>query len=601
MNAYLNYLLEASIGLTLFLLVYQLLLRKETSFRFNRIFLLIAIVASVTFPLFDLNTEDSPVPSLNFSVDTATYETSSLSIDESVPETVQPLSTWEILAILYAIGLGVFLIVFIIRLSGMLKALKRSSKYDFNNHHIVELKSQDSPFSFFNYIFIGNTPPLSEKEKQQIIAHESIHARLYHSVDIVLLNILGIIFWFNPLIRMYKKIFVQLHEFEADARAVETHDVDEYCSLLARVALHSADYKLANHFSNSLTLKRIEMMRTLKHKIKYWKVAVVAAFIPVLFFVTACQDQVGNTEAVSSTSKYPDNVQEAIDRLVASNPDADFIVVPPTGPNPKDFEGEHAKHLSYINGDPIIESEAMLSVQVGKDEKGNAINYMIFIYNAGKNALPTEDQWKTAAQVWDESVKEEPVFQAVEQSAEFPNGLKGLQSFLKTNLRYPASSKRDGIEGTVYILFTVKKDGSLSDFELKQGVNSELDQEALRVMKLMPHWKAALQNGKPVNSRFVLPVIYKLKGEPTSSLGIQEVTVPFQVEYSKKLSGNDLIVSGTVTDNENNPLPGANVIVVGGTKGTSTDSEGKFTLTVPAQTKKLEVSFKGFNSSILKL
>src|SRR5688572_14752648 len=100
MNAYLNYLLEASIGLCMFLLVYQLLLRKETNFRLNRIFLLIAILASVTFPLIKLTTIASPVPSLNFSIHEPEQLTPTPS--ELISTGVQPsLDTWQIIAYLY--------------------------------------------------------------------------------------------------------------------------------------------------------------------------------------------------------------------------------------------------------------------------------------------------------------------------------------------------------------------------------------------------------------------------------------------------------------------------------------------------------------------
>jgi TonB family protein len=414
---------------------------------------------------------------------------------------------------------------------------------------------------------------------------------------------LGIVFWFNPVIRIYKKIFVQLHEFEADARAAEKHDVDEYCSLLAKVALHSANYKLANHFSNSLTLKRIEMMRTLKQKIKSWKVIAVAMVIPVVFFVVSCQDQANESNA------YPIKVQQAIDRLIASNPSADFIVVSPDGPNLKDFEGEHAKHLSYIDGQAVIESRSMLIIEIGKDENGNPINYAIYEYSAKKRSdLPSEDAWKTAGEVWEETLTRkdqsqldgEPIFMAVEMSAEFPNGINAMNNFIKSNVRYPEGAKRIGLSGRVYIQFTVNKNGSLSDFTFIKGISKELDEEALRVMKLMPDWKPAMQNGKPVNSRFVLLIPFGSENSIPSE-GIQEVTSSLQVEYSKKISGDKILVSGTVTDSNGNPLPGANVIIIGGSTGTSTDTEGNFKLTVPSNTKKLEVSFKGFSSTALQL
>src|SRR5688572_13794159 len=139
MNACLNYLLEASIGLCLFLLVYLIFLRKETSFRLNRIFLLVAIIASVTFPLFRFNTADSPVPSLNFSVEPAIAEELVYTEGPTLAESYSTLTTWEILAIFYASGLLVFFAVFIIRLSGMLKALRQAAAYTYNNHRIVEL------------------------------------------------------------------------------------------------------------------------------------------------------------------------------------------------------------------------------------------------------------------------------------------------------------------------------------------------------------------------------------------------------------------------------------------------------------------------------
>lgn len=513
MNAYLNYLLEASIGLCLFLLAYQILLRKETSFRFNRIFLLIGLGASVIFPLIKINPTNSPIPSLNLSVEPVVTEDHLVYSNEVIPP--NSWTTWEIATLIYGIGLALFLLVFTFRLFKMFITLRKSSHYNLQNHHIVELKDTSSPFSFFNYIFIGNTPPLTDREKQQIIDHERIHAKLFHSVDIVLLNILGIVFWFNPVIRIYKKIFVQLHEFEADARAVETHDVNEYCNLLARVALHSADYRLANHFSNSLTVKRIEMMRTIKQKIKNWKMIAVAAFFPALFFAVSCQDQVESPAAVAEAG-YPKSVQQAIDRLKAANPDVEFIVVPPTGPDLKDFEGKHAKHLSYIDGQAVIECEAALSIDAGKDENGNVIRYTIFTYNLARNkALPTQDQWKTASDVYEETIGRdksslidgEPIFLTAEQSAAPKEGIKTFLKNLKAKVRYPEEAKRLGLKGKVFIKFVIKKDGTATNFEIIKGISKELDLEALRVLKAeIKGWNPATQNGKIVHSQFVLPV-----------------------------------------------------------------------------------------------
>ncbi len=85
---------------------------------------------------------------------------------------------------------------------------------------ILESEETAPIFSFFNFIVIGQAKSLSPEEKRNVIQHETIHVRQLHSLDILLINVLGIFFWFNPLLSFYKKIFVQLHEFEADARVV---------------------------------------------------------------------------------------------------------------------------------------------------------------------------------------------------------------------------------------------------------------------------------------------------------------------------------------------------------------------------------------------
>src|SRR5690606_30892055 len=185
------------------------------------------------------------------------------------------LSGWNLIVTTYVIGVIVFLSLFLYQLIKLAYLINTSKTKNINALSIIESNENKPSFSFFSFIYIGQSNTLSIKEKEQIIAHESIHATQLHSFDILLLNIAGIFFWFNPLIRIYKTIFIQLHEFEADARAVKTNEINEYCSLLAKVALLSADIRIANYFNNSLTLKRIEMIRKIKMKLNRWKIITV--------------------------------------------------------------------------------------------------------------------------------------------------------------------------------------------------------------------------------------------------------------------------------------------------------------------------------------
>lgn len=239
----------------------------------------------------------------------------------------------------------------------------------------------------------------------------------------------------------------------------------------------------------------------------------VAAFVPVLFFVVSCQDQVETTAAVADAS-YPKSVQQAIDRLKATNPNADFIVVPPSGPNLKDFEGKHADQITIVDGEYAFEAVSIMVIKTGEDAKGNPINYIILEYSAKKYQLPTEDEWKRASEVWEEkldnSIDGEPIFTAVEKMPQAPGGITSLQTRLKNRIQFPTAAKQAGVEGRVFIKFVVKKDGSLTNFEIVKGINREIDQEALRVLKLEKNWKPGMQGGKVVNSQFVIPIEFRI-------------------------------------------------------------------------------------------
>jgi TonB family protein len=271
MNPMIRYLVEANLSVGFFLLLYRILLKGETDYRFKRVYLLAALAVSATLPFLRL-----PLPPL-FAFDQAaeTHWLPEIRISALTSGAAAQLdSSWIYRG--YVLGAAFFGAAFVIRLVKMMATLYRSPCRKQGRAWVVELKGEGEVFSFFKFIFIGKSMLLSEYEKKQIIAHEQIHMENYHSLDILFVNILGIFFWFNPLIKTYRNVFVQLHEFEADARSVEPHEVDSYCRLLAKAALKSSGYPLANHFTNSLTLKRIEMMKTVQTKIAKWKIGAIA-------------------------------------------------------------------------------------------------------------------------------------------------------------------------------------------------------------------------------------------------------------------------------------------------------------------------------------
>jgi periplasmic protein TonB len=101
-------------------------------------------------------------------------------------------------------------------------------------------------------------------------------------------------------------------------------------------------------------------------------------------------------------------------------------------------------------------------------------------------------------------------FVIVEQSPEFANGVKAMYQFLSDNMKYPAVARENNIEGTVYVGFVVGKDGTIRDVKVKRGIAGGCNEEAIRVVELMPKWNPGKQNGRPVSVAYTIPIKFKL-------------------------------------------------------------------------------------------
>lgn len=570
MREIINYMLEANLGLLLFLISYKVLLSRETNFRLMRFFMLTAIFVSVLFPLIHLNNApSSPLPSVS-SVVPAHWLPEIVITAESEAQVTTSTNTaynfWQIAAWIYASGAILFLIWLIFQFTSLLKTIRRASGYTIDNYKIIESPDDKPTFSFFHLIYIGRAHELSDQEKQQIIRHEAVHAAQWHSLDILIVTFLKIVFWFNPFINSYKKIFIQLHEFEADARAVENSDMNKYCSLLARVALQSVHFPIANHFNQSLTLKRISMMRTIKKKIHPWKMAALAAIIPFSFFIVACQDQLNELaqSTVSQTGDYPLVVKADMDEYMKKFPDA---------------------KLTYMDGVPD-EVDKLISTPQVQDKVVNT-------YNINKDGVVKKGVLLSNVTQYAENLKtEEKVFMIVEKQPEYPGGYDALKKFIHENLKYPKSSVDAGNSGTVYVSFIINADGGVTDATVLRGIDPAADAEALRVIKMSPAWIPGTQNGKAVRVRFNIPIrfdVNEAKPEMISSNNFK-----MKVSFTKTSANGKTFVEGRVISEDEKSLAGTNIVIKGTTKGTTTDANGNFRIEAPSEDGQLVFSHIGY-------
>ncbi|HYF69393.1 MAG TPA: M56 family metallopeptidase [Ohtaekwangia sp.] len=499
MTSYLNYLIEANAGLCFFALACALLLKRDTDFKVKRMLFLAGVMASVIFPMFHIKTNHIALPALSDVIPVVWLPEFTLQAESGMAKNSQgSFSIWKLIAMIYACGVVFFLSLFLIQLIRLIRIIKQSATHRVNNLIIAESNDSYPSFSFFNFIFIGQASALSQHEKEQIIAHEQVHAQQRHSFDIIVINIIGIFFWFNPVVRIYRKIFVQLHEFEADARAVKTHDVNEYCNLLARVALMSADIRMANYFNNSLTLKRIEMIRKIKMKLHRWKIATVGSMLLIFFVTVACHDQVIQevTDIAQSSTMaldVPAVVQQQYDQLKANHPDLKLLLIE------VDAEGKAKLEAMQQQMNQLDQSQ-IAGVHMFKPTAVNnepVRNFMIIQYN------------EQIADISERS-KSNETYTIVEESAAPVGGMPALYDFLSENITYPKESRASGIEGKVLVGFVVEPDGTITSLSVLKGVDPAIDAEALRVMALSPKWTPAKNKGMLVRQKLVLPINFSL-------------------------------------------------------------------------------------------
>ena len=253
-----DYLLKASAILAIFYLFYKVVLHKETFFQSNRFFLLGGIIACLTLPLIviPIYVEQVISPIQNFAIN----QTSEII---EIPKTINWI---EFIRLVYITGVIFFSSKFLLSLFSLAKLFISNKKEKIGDYYFIKSDSIDSPFSFFNYI-VYNPNVFEQKELQQILMHEKVHAYQWHSFDVLFSQLVTIAFWFNPISWLYKKELQQNLEFIADSVSQENISCQKsYQHLLLKTSIVPNQFALTNNFYNSLIKKRIIMLHKSRSK-----------------------------------------------------------------------------------------------------------------------------------------------------------------------------------------------------------------------------------------------------------------------------------------------------------------------------------------------
>ncbi|HNW51836.1 MAG TPA: TonB family protein [Prolixibacteraceae bacterium] len=432
MKPFVNYIIETGLSLGVFTLAYWFILRSENRFRANRFYLLGALLFSTLLPFLTIHINLNDI--FNFTKNT--FRNGGVNMLETVtvyasgfPSRVgSAILSFNYSVLIYRLGAIAALFFIAAGLFQLAIMVSKNRVFKLKRAKLVVSQREISPYSFFNFIFIGKDLTTQENWKS-MVQHEMVHVKQGHSFDVLFIDFMMIFQWFNPFYWIIRRMVRENHEFLADSGVLSKGTITpgRYKALLLSQAIGGIPVITSNFFNVKSIQKRFKMMsKNKKGKLGFLKysLSIFAAVVIVLLF--ACE----NKDAPDSSAN------------------------------------------NNVSG------------QIQTDSDGN-------------NILGTDKK---------------PVYTTVDVTASFQDGdLNSFRNWVMSNLQYPEVAAENGIQGKVYVEFTVNAKGEVENVNVLKSVDPSLDKEAIRVIESSPKWTPAKYKKKKVNQAFVIPLSFVLQ------------------------------------------------------------------------------------------
>lgn len=471
---FLIYLAKVALSMLLLIVLFRVALAADQSFARNRFYLLGAALWSVIIPML----------TIQGGTGTAITPTYIVNLPEVVITANGPATETSAWGDPYTIILTIYLTGVVIFLARMLGAYARvlyiiatAKNRTIDSDNIKVTRAAIAPFTFFGWIVFPEKL-IDHRDLTKMLLHERVHSRQLHSIDLLLGELFAVFQWFNPASWMLKKMITENHEYTADRAVIDLGvSTYEYQASLVNATV-GREVVPVSHFSLILIKKRIKMMN--KNRNSVWLRAKVL-LVPVAFIGALTLTSFTVEQSISSSSTIIEPIIEKAEKITFTP--------------------------------PVIK----------KDEPKQEIKFTPPVIKKDED-LSADDQ--------------DEVFQAVEQMPYFGKNkkvsTKAMMDFLTKNMKYPEEAMKKNIQGSVFVQFTVKKDGSLTGIKIIRGVDPLLDNEAIRVTKQMPKWTPGRQNGKTVNVAFTMPVKFMLVGD-NADKSVPKKLSEVKADYSKSI------------------------------------------------------------------
>jgi len=539
-----TYIVQLSVFLLLFWGVYELFLKKETFFTYNRWYLLLTPIISALLPFLSFNVLESYAVEAQQLVQLPAVFIGDPVVQEIPNQTVtnptNSISFFEKYAwwLVYGLGVLISLLLFIKKIFQFQQFRKQGRVTYLNDLKLVEVNNSSMACTFFKTIYLGSD--LAETEKDQILKHEQVHAQQYHSLDLLFFEILKIAIWFNPVVYFYQKQITNLHEYIADAEATKNSDKKSYYESLLKVAFGSEQISFINQFFNhTLIKKRILILQKSKSaRAAKFKFLILIPLIFAMLTYVSCSDTTNLTDGENENMEVPTPPASPAPPQALSQEDAELV-------NQLESELQQMEK----NGKSFLEISEAFMIERDKHIQSKEAYYRFHVFmnwikkhskerdieNGDYNEKEFKELWHGLFKPYEDYVayrKSQPVkentstegvaFTAIETVPTYP-GCENLDNtaakkcmseqitnFINQNFDTNAV-KPYAEKGTnrIYVRFAITKDGTIENIQARAS-SPELVEEGKRVVALLPKMKPGKNDGKPVGVLYSLPIIFQV-------------------------------------------------------------------------------------------
>jgi TonB family protein len=550
------YFIKVSFCWALFLGIYWAGMRRETFFQLNRAYLILTFLLGLIVPLLPMPSfGESAIPGnegglwLHPVVISDGMVAAQYTLEEIV---IQPVSGMFSIGSLLMLLLYAGAIAMTLRLLAgifyIIRMWKKGIKQKYEQFWLIHTSSVHSPFSFLQYIFISRKASYTEEEENQILRHEAAHLEEGHSWDILLLELSSLLFWWNPLLFLYRQALKEVHEYLADAAVLRHTNKKQYGHLLIRQSQSGQPVALANNF-HSLLKNRITMMTRKRSNPKalFKYVAGLPVLLLAFIVLAGTNPEQPTTATTGEADEMPvfagcEDEKTLEDRMACTKMKiAEFLSQNINYPKEAREAGESGKaFISFtVNTEGSISDLKLLKdpgYGMGKEAMrviGNMPRWTPGLKN-GK-AVAVSLTIPVAFSLNDDK-EDQAVAKEVDEMPRFPGSdcesletneekqacsMKHMINFIVKNIQYPQEAHEEGLEGKVFVKFVVTEEGRIASPKIVKSLGGGCDEEVLRILQLMNEmedaWIPARKDGKAVKTELALPFSFKLDGQKKGS------------------------------------------------------------------------------------